>query len=111
MKMRITFKIKYRLALLFPALAVALASAPARADRRAYGTTYEAVTAPKGELDVEMWSTYARDGEVLDGPPARGFRNMLELEYGITDRWDMALYNLLDTDTTTGETGYGGAKL
>jgi len=111
MKMRITFKIKYRLALLFPALAVVLAAAPARADRRAYGTTYEAVTAPKGELDVEMWSTYARDGEVLDGPPARGFRNMLELEYGITDRWDMALYNLLDTDTTTGETGYGGAKL
>jgi hypothetical protein len=111
MKMRITFKIKYRLALLIPALAVVVASAPARADRRAYGTTYEAVTAPKGELDVEMWSTYARDGEVLDGPPARGLRNMLELEYGITDRWDMALYNLLDTDTTTGDTGYGGAKL
>jgi len=36
---------------------------------------------------------------------------MLELEYGITDRWDMALYNLLDTDTTSGDTGYGGAKL
>jgi hypothetical protein len=116
MKMRITFKINYpvwrrRLALLGPALAVILAAAPARADRRAYATTYEAVTAPKGELDVEMWSTYARDGEVEGGPPSRGFRNMLELEYGLTDRWDVALYNLLDTDTSTGETGYGGAKL
>jgi hypothetical protein len=93
------------------AAAVLLHGGPARADRRAYATTYEAVTAPKGELDVELWSTYARDGEVLDGPPAQGFRNMLELEYGLTDRWDVALYNLLDTDTTTNTTSYGGLKL
>src|SRR5436190_21740485 len=84
---------------------VLLSPAEARADRRAYAETYEAVTAPRGELDVELWSTYARDGEVLNGPPDRGFRNMLELEYGITDRWDVALYNLLDTDTSTGSTG------
>jgi hypothetical protein len=92
-------------------MSVVLQAAPARADRRAYATTYEAVTAPKGELDVEMWSTYAGDGEVLEGPPAKGFRNMLELEYGLTERWDMALYNLLDTDTTSGDTRYGGLKL
>jgi hypothetical protein len=92
-------------------LALSLASAPARADRRAYATTYEAVTAPKGELDVEMWSSYARDGELLDGPPSKGLRNMLELEYGITDRWDMALYNLLDTTSDSADTGYAGAKL
>jgi hypothetical protein len=83
----------------------------ARADRRAYATTYEAVTAPRGELDVELWSTYAGDGEVLDGPPSKGFRNMVELEYGLTDRWDVALYNLLDVDTVSGDTGYGGLKV
>jgi hypothetical protein len=58
-----------------------------------------------------MWSTYAGDGEVLDGPPSKGFRNMLELEYGLTDRWDMALYNLFDVTTAPEDTGYAGLKL
>ena len=40
------------------------------ADRRAYGVTYEAVTAPKGELDVETWSTYARLGGATLPPGA-----------------------------------------
>ena len=116
--MRITFKITptgarslLPLAGAAAALTAMLAAAPARADRRAYATTYEAVTAPKGELDVELWSTYARDGEVIDGPPSKGLRNMLELEYGLTDRWDMALYNLLDTTSASEDTGYAGAKL
>jgi hypothetical protein len=115
-QMRIVFNLtrgqwRRRLMLLVLELGVALHAVPVRADRRAYATTYEAVTAPKGELDVEMWSSYAGDGEVLEGPPTKGFRNMLELEYGITDRWDMALYNLVDTATTSGDTGYGGLKL
>lgn len=76
--------------------AVTALSAEARADRRAYGETYEAVTAPKGELDVETWHTYATDGEVSSGPAAPGHRTMLELEYGLTDRWDVALYNMID---------------
>jgi hypothetical protein len=110
MNMRITFKITF-LAALLAALAVWLPATPARADRRAYTTTYEAVTAPKGELDVEMWSSYAHAGELLDGPASRGLRNMLELEYGITDRWDMALYNMLDVTSDSADTGYAGAKL
>ncbi|HVR64141.1 MAG TPA: hypothetical protein VMU50_19715 [Polyangia bacterium] len=97
-------------AALVAALAL-LAASPARADRRAYATTYEAVTAPKGELDVETWSTYARDGEVLDGPATRGFRNMLELEYGLTNRWDVALYNMLDVDTVSNDAAYAGLKV
>jgi len=84
----------------------------AHADRRAYGVTYEAVTAPRGELDVETWSTFAPQGEVDGGPSSRGVREMIELEYGITDRWDAALYNMLDM-ITTGDTasGYAGFKL
>jgi hypothetical protein len=113
MNMRITFKITLRVVLpiLGAVLAVALPARPARADRRAYTTTYEAVTAPKGELDVEMWSSYADKGELLDGPASKGFRNMLELEYGFTDRWDMALYNLLDVTSDSANTGYAGLKL
>lgn len=92
--------------------AALLPSATALADRRAYGTTYEAVTAPRGEIDVETWTTIAPQGEIEGGPPSRGMREMVELEYGITDRWDVALYNMLDMirsgDT---ESGYAGFKI
>ena len=84
----------------------------AHADRRAYGVTYEAVTAPQGELDVETWSTFAPKGEVDGGPSSRGVREMIELEYGITDRWDAALYNMVDAITTGDtESGYAGFKV
>jgi hypothetical protein len=104
--------------MLKPLLAAALSAAAllpastALADRRAYGTTYEAVTAPRGELDVETWTTVAPQGEVDGGPPSRGMREMIELEYGITDRWDVALYNMLDV-ITSGDTssGYAGFKV
>jgi hypothetical protein len=94
------------------AVAVLLVPALAHADRRAYGTTYEAVLAPKGELDVELWSTYSRLGEIDGGPASRGLRQMVELEYGITDRWDAALYNMVDvTSTDESDSGYAGFKI
>jgi len=87
-------------------------SPAAHADRRAYGTTYEAVTAPRGEIDVETWTTFAPQGELEGGPSSRGMREMIELEYGITDRWDAALYNMIDM-ITSGDTqsGYSGFKV
>jgi len=84
---------------------------PAHADRRAYGVTYEAVTAPQGELDVETWSTYAPTGEVDGGPASKGAREMIELEYGITDRWDAALYNMFDIVSGDTASGYAGFKV
>ena len=100
------------LAILGPVALVAAVAAPARADRRAYGVTYEAVTAPKGELDVETWSTFSPAGELDGGPASRGVREMVELEYGLTDRWDAALYNMLDVITSGDtKTGYAGFKL
>jgi hypothetical protein len=91
--------------------AALLPAAPALADRRAYGTTYEAVTAPRGEIDVETWTTFAPQGEVDGGPSSRGMREMIELEYGITDRWDAALYNMLDITSGDTESGYAGFKV
>src|SRR5712692_2272063 len=86
------------------AAAILLWPASVRADRRAYGETYEAVTATRGELDVEVWNTYAEDGELLNGPASKGYRGMFELEYGITSNWDIAVYNLLDIVPDPGET-------
>ena len=83
----------------------------AHADRRAYGVTYEAVLAPKGELDVESWSTYSQAGELDGGPASKGARQMIELEYGITDRWDAALYNMLDVTSGDTDSGYAGFKV
>src|SRR5215813_12227999 len=98
--------------LLFVAVLVALLAHDAFADRRAYGTTYEAVTAPRGEIDVETWSTFAPWGEVEGGPSSRGVRTMFEVEYGITDHWDVALYNMFDMITSGDtESGYAGLKL
>jgi hypothetical protein len=78
----------------FALAALAAASLPrlARADRRYYGQTYTAVTAPRGAFDVELWSTGI-------APPREGagpwlWQHQVELETGITDRWDVALYNV-----------------
>ena len=93
-------------------VALAVLAGEADADRRMYAETYEAVTAPKGELDVESWTTYGRAGELDGGPASRGVRQMIELEYGLTDRWDVAVYNMFDGiiggDT---QSGYAGLKL
>jgi hypothetical protein len=100
-----------RLRSVLAASALILWPSISQADRRAYGQTYEAVTAPKGEFDIETWHTYARDGELINGPASRGYRGMLELEYGITSRWDIALYNLLDIVSDPGASGYAGFKI
>jgi len=92
-------------------LAMGLPTSAALADRRAYGVTYEAVTAPHGELDLETWTTFAPNGEIEGGPPSRGVREMIELEYGVTDHWDAALYNLLDITSGDTESGYAGFQL
>ncbi len=76
-------------------LAVAVAAAPqlALADRRYYGETYDASTAPRGAFDVELWSTLLEPPG--DSSGRRLWRHQVELETGITDRWDVALYNVM----------------
>jgi hypothetical protein len=75
-------------------LAVLLLPALARADRRYYGETYNAATAAPGGLDIETWSTLHAAPPGTGGPHL--WQNQLELETGITDRWDVALYNVWD---------------
>jgi hypothetical protein len=75
-------------------LAVLLLPALARADRRYYGETYNAATAAPGGLDIETWSTFHAAPRGTGGPHL--WQNQVELETGITDRWDVALYNVWD---------------
>ena len=65
----------------------------ARADRRYYGETYNASTAPRGSVDLEAWTTWYQPpkGEV---GALSSWRHQLELETGITDRWDVAVYGV-----------------
>jgi hypothetical protein len=76
-------------------LASVLLAVPAvsRADRRYYGETYNAVTAPKGAVDLELWTTRHEPPSGASGAPGL-WRHQLEIETGVTDRWDVALYGV-----------------
>src|SRR3954469_25272824 len=73
-------------------LALALAAPEARADRRTLIRAYEYMTQPQGNLELEIWND-------IEAPKGGGFDqattvHRIELEYGITDRWDLALYHV-----------------
>jgi hypothetical protein len=74
--------------------AAALLSLPARADRRSFIRAYEFQTQPQGNLEFELWND-------VEAPKGTGtsfsdsvITHRIELEYGITDRWDSALYHV-----------------
>jgi hypothetical protein len=68
-----------------------LAVAPAaRADRRSFVRSYEYATQPQGNLEFELWNDVIREGAWDAAATAHRF----ELEYGITDHWDAALYHV-----------------
>jgi hypothetical protein len=73
------------------ALIAATLPAVAAADQRSYAFTYQPVTAPKGALDLELYTTFHEAG--VEGAPDF-WRYQAELEYGVTDRFDVSLYNV-----------------
>lgn len=78
------------------AAAILLCAPAARADRRSMIRAYEYATQPQGNLEFELWN------DVL-APKAGGFdkasvEHRIELEYGLTDHWDMALYHVFAQD-------------
>jgi hypothetical protein len=75
------------------ALAALLASTAARADRRTLIRAYEYMTQPKGNLELELWNDVAAPAAGFD---AATITTRLELEYGLTDHWDVALYHVFE---------------
>jgi len=85
-------RMRMRIIISFNAL-LAMAIAPAaRADRRTMIRAYEYMTQPQGNLELEIWND-------VDAPKEGGFDqattlHRVELEYGVTDNWDFALYHV-----------------
>ena len=71
-------------------ISVAAAGA-ARADQRSFVRAYDYATQPKGNLELELWNE-------IEPPPgdlsAALVTTRVELEYGLTDHWDIALYHV-----------------
>ena len=64
-----------------------------RADQRAYVWTYEYLTVPKGEAELETYFTIsAPHKDNLEGNTSTEHR--LELEVGMTNRFDFAIYQI-----------------
>ena len=80
-----------------------LLPASARADRRIFPFTYGYMTLPGGGFEIEHYldaklkrfDDPATDGKV-ENDLGVDWRHQLELEYGITDRWDFGLYNVFE---------------
>ncbi|HWU91573.1 MAG TPA: hypothetical protein VN253_30105 [Kofleriaceae bacterium] len=67
-------------------------SAEARADLRSFTETYEYSTVPQGKTAFELWHTQGR--LTWDKDTAQALETVIELEHGLTDHWDVALYNV-----------------
>ncbi len=77
--------------------ATAAVATPAHADRRSFTRTYEYMTMPEGETEVELYTEQSR--AVLGEPSPQGFAFQVEVEHGITNRWDVSLYHVFKQST------------
>jgi hypothetical protein len=69
------------------------AATRSRADRRTMIRAYEYQTQPKGNLEFELWNTvHAPRSSFADSVLVQ----RAELEYGLTDHWDLALYHVFE---------------
>jgi len=68
----------------------AVLSSTASADRRLFTYTYEYKTVPQGHTALELWHTQARD--TWDSSHVQTMEHVLEVEHGLTDHWDAAMY-------------------
>jgi hypothetical protein len=83
------------------------------ADRRGYVWTYEYLSMPKGEAEIEYYQTleYAN----VESPASSVWKHWLEFEYGLTDNWDLSFYQQFkqtnSSDATKTKLAYDGYKI
>ena len=72
-------------------LSLSLSSNFANADRRVYVWTYEYMTVPKGQMEIEYYLT-TKISDLHNTARKNTWEHQLEYEFCITDRWDFAIY-------------------
>ena len=81
------------------------------ADRRSYVWTYEYMTMPKARAEVE----YYFSAKIPDSsnPGVNSMEHQIEFEYGITDHWDVSIYQQLQQNNRAKESdlSYKGFKV
>jgi len=78
------------------------------ADRRRFVWTYEYQTMPAGSAELEHYFGYRLTDR--DVPEAGSYSHQLEIEIGITDRWDVSIYQIFSQVNESGFE-YDGFKL
>lgn len=81
-----TRRVRVAASALAAALAACSAILPAEAGSGANFITYNHHTADKGEVEIKLLSDFS------EGNGSEYFAQLVELEYGVTDRWTAALY-------------------
>lgn len=66
----------------------------AYADRRSYVWTYEYHTMPKGMAELEHYLTLKLPD--VDKQDIHSWEQRVEVEFGITDRWDISIYQIFE---------------
>ncbi len=81
------------------------------ADPRRYVWTYEYQTMHKGKSEIELYETVKIPKKSDSG--IKTFEHWVEYEYGVTDRFDLGIYQMWKTKDTRDKIGtkYDGTKL
>jgi hypothetical protein len=84
----------------------------AKADRRGYVWTYEYMTMPKGQSELEYYLT-AKGPDLHKFDEKNTWEHQLEYEYGLTDHWDVSVYERWQQTNTDADDKfeYTGTKL
>lgn len=92
-------------------LGAACVSEDAHADRRSYVWTYEYQTLPKGHGEVEFYLT--EEQKDIDTARPNIWKPWVELEYGVTDHFDVSMYQQLKQSNTVSSSTfkYDGFKI
>lgn len=74
----------------------------AQADRRVFAFTYEPKTMPEGGLELEYYMTAVIRHDRIADEYGWSWGHQVELEYGITDHFDVAMYQTFNASSWTG---------
>lgn len=79
-----------KMVLIFALIAIFALPAISNADRRKYVWTYQYVTIPEGETELEFYQTTKLKAD----PKSDEWEYRIEVETGLTDRWDFSVYQI-----------------